>query len=210
MRRSARVTHASTHAARRLRRSAARLIRDLGLQPNPLRRRSDRVQAHARLAALLVWVAAVPLATSIGSVVHDRLDAGVATRSSSPAVVLSDPADPSGKDGLLPRTATVTWTTATGVEHTSVAQIPWNARRGTRFTLWTDAAGRPTTPPSPSAVRWTDGLLAAAGVLVAAFVVLWLALLALRLLLDRQRYREWDLEWLQLGASRRRRGDGLR
>jgi hypothetical protein len=176
-----------------------------GRQPNPLRRRSDRVEACSRIAALLLWIAAIPLAVRVGVAVHDGLAAQAATATSWQAVVLSDPVCPTWREACLPNTATAGWTTAHHVDHTAVTRVPLGARRGSHFTLWTDGAGRPTTPPASPTIRWTDGLVAAAGVLLGALAVLGLALLALRRALDRRRYRAWDLEWLLVGASRPRR-----
>lgn len=183
------------------------LVRRLGLERNPLRRPSDRIEAGARVAALLVCMAAIPAAVEVGALTHAHLVATAAdqaaTRDRQSGTVQSDPEILAGRAAVV-ATARVVWTSATGSTHEATIGVPAGSHRGDRITVWTTRGDVPTA--SPLSVRDAVALagLAAVGLLLAVAGSTLLLLNALRWALDRGRYRAWATGWTQLDAARRR------
>lgn len=185
----------------------ARAVRRLGLDRNPLRRRSDLVQAAARLTALLICLLAVPGAIGAGMAVHSYV-AGVtarqaATRIARLVTVVDDPIDLTGRASFGSHRAAVSWTMPDGSPRSATVDVPGNAHRGSSFTLWTTLTGQPTTAPLDRAAPVADALLTVAGVEIAAIALACMSLTLVDGLLDRHRYRRWDVDWLALSAEQR-------
>ncbi|MGV9498058.1 Rv1733c family protein [Streptomyces sp. NPDC003642] len=180
---------------------------------NPLRRRSDRVEAWIVLAG---WVLAVlcgaVAALAAATAVDGSLSAQRAQTRAVPAVLTERAprtpqvtTDGSGGDTVW---ATVRWTAPDGSPHTGRTEVEPDAAAGTRVTVWTDRAGRLAAAPlSPTESRFQavgTGVLAGAG----AGAVVWACGRLARLRLDRRRLQRWDAEWARVGPQWRKRMTG--
>ncbi|MQY12099.1 hypothetical protein SRB5_22290 [Streptomyces sp. RB5] len=179
---------------------------------NPLRRRSDVLEAWIVLAAALFAVVAGGSAgIAAGSGVHDYLLAQAKDRRQVGAVLVGDPetSRPGADEVHRSRErATVRWTAADGSEVTATARVPRGLREGDRARVWTDTARqRIATPPPGAFDAGLQGVLA--GVSSAAVIVAlaWLARRVAGVRLDRARLRTWECEWARVGPEwRRKRG----
>ncbi|MEV6316506.1 hypothetical protein [Streptomyces sp. NPDC051776] len=171
--------------------------------PNPLVRRSDRVQAWVGRLILLLFVLGLPTAAlAAGMAVHASemrtVHAQEAERHQVTARLTSDPdvvgaAEPDTGDDL--HHARVGWTEKDGTQRTGTARVPPDAHKDSTVRIWVDRGGGVTTPPmtseSAAVTAWAAG-----GVTAGAVVVLAIgARSGLRWVLDRHRYAQWDAEW---------------
>ncbi|MEU3852861.1 hypothetical protein [Streptomyces sp. NPDC029554] len=180
---------------------------------NPLRRRSDRVEAWILLAC---WVLAVlcgaVAALAAATAVDGALSAQRAQTRAVPAVLTERAprtppvtTDGSGGDTVW---ATVRWTAPDGSPHTGRTEVEPDAAAGTRVTVWTDRAGElaeaPLGPTESMFQAVGTGVLAGAG----AAAAVWACGRLARLRLDRRRLERWDGEWARVGPQWRRRMTG--
>ncbi|MEU6271010.1 hypothetical protein ABZ871_01090 [Streptomyces populi] len=170
---------------------------------NPLRRRSDAVEAWWTLAVGVLLLVGAPLAgAGVAWWAYDGAQAHAVARRATQhhvrAVLVEDapsavPATPGG--GRRPLSAPVRWTGSDGTARTGLVRVPAGLRRGTRIDVWTDARGTIVRPaPSSSAVlqqALAMGALTAAG---AAFAVS-AAHLCVRRALVRRRLARWEHDW---------------
>jgi hypothetical protein len=182
---------------------------------NPLRRRSDRIEAAlaaAALAAVLfaAWPAALAARTVYdGGVAAERVGPG--TRQLVPATLVEAPsiggtsiggtsiggtsAVPANGRGL-PAVSLARWTLPSGEVREGMVPVALLLRDGpANARLWVDAAGRPAAPPPQRAETVTRAGLAAAGVVASVAVLAWACFALARHRLDRGRYREWEAAW---------------
>ena len=165
---------------------------------NPLRRRSDVIEAWVGLIAVIVAIvggvlAGVTVAQSAEQSLHrQRLE-----RRTTSAVLTEDAAGKNaarvvGDDRVW---VTVRWTAPDGSARTGLTRVLPDTAKGTRVTVWTDRQGRlEPKPDSPAAARFQGvwaGTLAAMGV---GITVTGAAQLV-RGQLNRRRMEEWADEW---------------
>ncbi|AJE44032.1 Rv1733c family protein [Streptomyces nodosus] len=180
---------------------------------NPLRRRSDVVEAWTSLFLTALLCAGAPLAgTAAGWSSYDRAHAVQVTqraeRRQVPAVLLQNApaAVPSPQSSRQPLYGVkVRWTEPGKGTRTTVAQVPAGSRSGERVEVWLDAGGRGVTPPATDAMVWqhaaTTGVWAAGG--VAGSVLLARAVIGR--VAERHRMAEWEDEWARTEPEWRRR-----
>ncbi|MFJ7419150.1 hypothetical protein ACIQXD_11065 [Streptomyces uncialis] len=182
---------------------------------NPLRRRTDAVEAWLALGALLLTLCAAPVAGVLAGAAAERsltqsvreqqreryrTTATVLRVTPGRAVLPED-----DEDGRV----TARWTGPDGTPRTgpvaSGLDVP---RAGSRFPVWTDPRGRITAPPmTPDAVTvhavlaggWTVAVLAALVDVVRRLAVGELT---------RRRYRRLDQAWERAGPDWGRTGTG--
>jgi hypothetical protein len=173
-----------------------------GLDRNPLRRRSDRIESAALATALLLCVAALPLAALVGIWMRGELlnTAEHQARTRVPAVgtVLDERPPAAGVQVYAPTTARVAWTTPDGLETVGRVTVPSDARPGSRVTVWTTSQGVPTDPPLTASQVTADAAAVAMSVQATAMGLAWLAFVVVRRLLERGRYRAWETAWMQI------------
>ncbi|HTQ90965.1 MAG TPA: hypothetical protein VMK84_15890 [Streptosporangiaceae bacterium] len=183
--------------------SRARLARRLGIDRNPLRRGTDRVEAALRLVMILLAVVAVPAAAIAAGrwADHYALHRAQAERAVNHQVtaVLMEDAPESG----IPNPYTSVQTAWVSARYQPPGQPPRTgevlalagARKGSTVRTWIDSSGAVTTPPLDHRVLVGDVWLA----VVATCLVSWMLLLAAGVLvrrgLDRRRLRAWEAEW---------------
>ncbi|MFD5256344.1 hypothetical protein ACFWM5_26350 [Streptomyces bobili] len=177
---------------------------------NPLRRRSDSVEAWI---VLVTWTLALLGSLIVGQMTLQSVQDGIASRRAQVHAVSAEltenapntqavTASGSSSDMVW---AKVRWTSADGSTHTDRAQVEPGGKAGSTATVWTDRTGKLVSEPTTA----TEAMLesAFAGVLVGMSVgagVLfggWLV----RRHLERRRMGEWDAEWKQVGPQWRKR-----
>lgn len=180
-----------------------RLARRLGTDHNPLRRRSDLVEAWLLPAAIAAFLALSPLIAG-GAILLARAD-NAATRQaqlalhSVPAVLLAPvPGPMRASSGSWLTPAAARWT-AGGRQHAGDIPAPAGSREGATVPVWLNRAGQ-VQPPPLTAAQATDRIIVSASLALAALALL-LGGLALtgRLLLYRRRLADWDTAWLSVG-----------
>ncbi|MET8950010.1 Rv1733c family protein [Streptomyces sp. NPDC004393] len=174
---------------------------------NPLRRRSDRLEAWLVLGIwAFVLLAGVLGGRAVAGVVDQALAAHRARSHAARAVLTQDAGRTSaalpgyGEGGMW---AQVSWT-ASGSPHTGLARVQPGTKSGTAVTVWTDRSGALVSRPATADQARTQaqvvgtlaGMAAAAGVLVCGRL--------LRGRLDRRRMEAWDREWEWVGPQWRR------
>jgi len=185
----------------------ARGARLLGFDRNPLRRRTDRIEAVIRLATLVMLLAAVPAATLAAGREADHLvlrqvqaqraadhEVTAVLLQQAPAAGVPDPYTSVQLTSVLAR-----WQPPGQPSRTGQVLAPAGARAGSTLTVWIDASGAVTGPPPDHRVIAGDVCVAAVVTcLVTSLLVLGSSTLARRAL-DRRRLRAWDAEWRVTG-----------
>ncbi|WP_037898965.1 MULTISPECIES: hypothetical protein [Streptomyces] len=172
---------------------------------NPLRRRSDRLEAWLVLAT---WTLALlgGLLAGAGAAVgmEDDLAARRAALHAVSAVLVgkADRTAPVTADGSEETVrARVRWTSLDGSTHTGVTRVAPGTGAGTSVTVWTDRQGdlvrAPLTVAEVRLQSVLTGVLVAAGTGAVVFGGGHWA----RLRLDRRRLRDWEAEWARVAPS---------
>jgi hypothetical protein len=192
-------------------RASTRLARRLGLDGNPLRRRSDVIAGWLMPAAVLAFLALSPAVYALTNArVHaDDAAARRAERSwhRVTGIVLA-PAPGAAQAGNGASNWTVTapvqWTVS-GQTHTADLPVPAATAKGSHVPVWLDQAGKPEIPLTAVQAgdrAIADTLVALAALAVALAGLAWLG----RRILDRRRLAGWEVEWLAVGPRWSRRG----
>ncbi|MFJ9736857.1 hypothetical protein [Streptomyces sp. NPDC101166] len=176
---------------------------------NPLRRRSDLVEAWTVLAVAVLLLVAAPLAGAlVGRWAYDEARAGAAEqragRHQVRAKVVSRPPEtlPTA-EGVREEAyrVTVRWTDSGGAVRTAPARVPSGTERGDTVGVWFDARGRAVPAPPDGAAVWqhtlTSGVCTTGG--AAAAVLAGYAVV--RRVTQRRRLDEWDREWARTGPE---------
>jgi len=181
--------------------------RRLGFDRNPLRRRTDRIEAVIRLATLVLLLVGVPLATLAAGRSADHLalrqaHAQQAADHEVTAVLLQQaPAAgvPDPYTSVQMSLALARWQPPGQPSRTGQVLAPAGARAGTTVRVWIDAFGAVTSPPPDHRAIAGDVCIAAlVTCLVTSMLVLGSSALARRAL-DRRRLSAWDAEWRVTG-----------
>ena len=182
-----------------------KVARRLGRDSNPLRRRSDVVEAWLAPVAIVAFLALSPLAAGLVDmgVRADNAAAQHVQQSWHPvsAILLRAAPGPEFSDN-----GANTWTewaparwTAGGKQYTARIPVRAGSRAGSTQTVWLDRAGHvqvpPMNPPELGGAIGTGILLALAALAVVVAVVTRLA----RWALDRKRIASWETAWLAVG-----------
>jgi hypothetical protein len=187
--------------------AAARLARRLGLDHNPLRRRTDRIVtclAAQLLAAFLVGAPLLAMA-AIAWVGHEaatqqraerawhRVSAVLPNGSPEPGLFLT---------GVSPEAwVPARWAAPGGHARSGRILVQAGLAAGTTVPLWVDAAGRPTGPPlSRQAVLARESAAAVTATFLLGVVLLSLGS-AGRWALHRRRLAGWEAEWATVGPQ---------
>jgi hypothetical protein len=173
---------------------------------NPLKRRSDVVEAWAGLAAGVVMAVGAPISgiaaahsmhDSIIQQNQDRHRVSATLTHDAPGVATTR-AEGANPDRVR---APVQWHDASGRTHSAHVTVAPGAKAGTTTPVWVDGRQQVTEPPldAVQATVQTDiiGAGAAGGFCVAALAAHRLV----RLDLDRRRSRQWQREWEKVGPQ---------
>lgn len=173
--------------------------------PNPLRRRSDVVEAWTVLAVAVLLLVGAPLLGALTTWwAHDQARAveraQQADRHLVRAVVtgpVTSPDAPSSEYSGEQRSyrATVRWSEPGGPPHTATARVPADTRRGEHVDVWLDSAGRWVPPPVDDSAVWQHavsfGACSAGGFVAVVLGAHW----AVRRTALRHRLAEWEDAW---------------
>ncbi len=197
----------SSHDDHRPGRRLDRLARWLGVDGNPLRRGTDRIEAALRLVMMIMLVTAVPAAAVFAGQQADQLalNRAHAQRAADHLVnaVLLEQAQGTGAPDPYTSVQT-TWVLARwqppGLPpRTGEVLATAGARKGSTVRTWIAPSGAVTAPPLDHRDIVGDVCIA----VVATCLVAWLVLLAsgalARRALDRRRLNAWDAEWRASG-----------
>lgn len=181
-----------------------RLVRRLGLDGNPLRRRSDKIAVC--LAALLVAVFLIGAPLLSVAAVGWAGRAGAAGQGVErswrqvPAVLLQAAPAPAGGVAGYSRVL-ARWRAPGGRVRTGQIPVSVGLAAGRAVPLWVDAAGSPAGPvPSHRAVLTFEAAAAAGAAAALGIVVLCLAC-AGHWVLDRRRLAGWEADWAAVGPQ---------
>ena len=184
-----------------------RCARRLGFDSNPLRRRTDRIEAAIRLAAVILLLVAVPIATiAVGRQVdHLALRQAHAQQAADHQVtaVLLQQAQATGVPdpytSIQLTYVLARWQPPSQAPRSGQVLAAAGARAGSTVKVWVDASGAVTSPPPDHRMIAGDVCIASiVACLVACLLVLGSNALA-RCALDRRRMRAWDSEWRAAG-----------
>jgi hypothetical protein len=186
-----------------------RLARKIGLDGNPLRRRTDKVAA--RLAALLVAVflvgAPVLAMAAVGWAGRVAAAEQQAARSwrQVPAVLQQAAPVPAGAGPFSQSWARARWIAPDGRARAGEIPVIGGLAAGRAVPLWVDPAGSPAGPPPSgyvTAIREVAAPMVTTVVLAAVLLCLaW----AGRRVVDRQRLAGWEAGWARVGPQWTRR-----
>ena len=186
-----------------------RVLRRAGLDRNPLRRFSDRVESVVVVLTVLCALGAVPPALLAGTTAHERLGSSAAAYRATAVLEHDAPSVVMTSELLAMSTGAKVrgqWTAADGAPRSGEVFAPTGARAGTEVPVWLDAAGTPIRPPlSGSALMWMSALVTL-GVLVIVCGVCGLVYGVVRVVLDHRRLAAWEAEWERVERDWTRRG----
>ncbi|MEU1376209.1 hypothetical protein ABZ442_21495 [Streptomyces triculaminicus] len=179
---------------------------------NPLRRRSDVLEAWAGVAAVVLVLMMGPVAGWVtGTAAHQALRATVreqhlhrhlVTATAVRAVPATDDAGleaRAGREGY--HHVVARWPGPDGRERTGTVAARQTAVPGKRFPLWTDDLGRVSARPLDDATAAVHAVLAGTGAAAAtAALVEGLRRLVLWRL-ARRRFAQWDRAWERAGHT---------
>jgi hypothetical protein len=187
--------------------SLVRLARWLGFDRNPLRRRTDRLEAVLRLVMIILVVLAMPAASVAAGrwadhwVLH-KVQTQRTINHQVTAVLLRD----APRTGIPdPYTSVETtwvparWQPAGQPYRTGEVLAVAGARKGSTVRTWIDPSGAVTDPPLNHRVIRGDVLMAVAATLLASGLLLLGAAALARRMLDRRRLHAWEAEWRTSG-----------
>jgi hypothetical protein len=183
----------------------SRLARRLGLDRNPMRRRTDKI-ATCLLALVVV---AVLIGTPVVSIVaigwagRSAADGEQSTRSwrqVSATVQKTAPAppawQPSGYSWVPAR-----WTAPDGRPRAGQIPVSTAVTAGQVVPLWVDGTGTPTGPPPSRRAVLADEAAAVAVAVAGLGVVLLCLTCAGQWVLDRRRLAGWEAGWAAVGPQ---------
>ena len=188
---------------------------------NPLRRRTDLVEAWVALVALLLIAVAAPVAGSVvGGLTHDALRqsvreqrearheiAATVVRKVSKPPVDPDPETSSARDAHSRVIAN--WTAPDGTVHSGTVMADLQSPDpGDRFRLWTDEHGQVVGRPLDGVTASTHSALAGFGAAAAVVGIVEGARRIVVWRMVRRRYDRWDQAWDSTGPDWGRTGTG--
>ncbi len=177
-----------------------RQARRLGFGKNPLRRRSDRIEAVVLWCGLLVALLLIPVAAAIGTGVSNASEESAARQRAIlhevKATTLEDTATavPSAPGDVMSR-AQVSYVDANGVARDGMTSVVIGTKAGDEVTIWLDHSGNIVRTPRSGADSSAFGTSVGFLMLAGSWLLLWGLVRLARVPLDRRRAREWENEW---------------
>jgi hypothetical protein len=187
--------------------SLVRLARWLGFDRNPLRRRTDRLEAVLRLVMIILVVLAMPAASVAAGrwadhwVLH-KVQTQRTINHQVTAVLLRD----APRTGIPdPYTSVETtwvparWQPAGQPPRTGEVLAVAGARKGSTVRTWIDPSGAVTNRPADHRIVVGNVWLAVIVTCLGSWLLLLAAGVLVRRVLDRRRLRAWEAEWRASG-----------
>nr|WSZ19827.1 hypothetical protein OH837_44265 [Streptomyces canus] len=170
---------------------------------NPLRRRSDVVEAWTALAVAALMLLGAPLVgVVVGWWAHDDARAVAAAQRSERHRVRAEvvgrvpdslPSVQGGRERSY--RVTVRWTEAGGAAKTATARVPSGTDQGDNVDVWFDSRGRSVAPPPDDTAVWQHTVTMGACGAGATIAVLVLGHSLVRGAATRHRLAEWERDW---------------
>jgi hypothetical protein len=184
--------------------TGSRLARRLGLDRNPLRRRTDKVEVCLAAVLIATFLASAPILsmTVVGWVGRNAAAEQLATHLQQvPAIVQkAAPAPPawelSGYSSVPAR-----WTAPDGQARAGQILVSGRVPAGHIVRLWVNAAGTPAGPLPGGRAEIANEVAAALATIVAVGIVLLCLTCAGRWVLDRRRLAGWEAAWAAVGPQ---------
>jgi len=178
------------------------LSRRLGWDRNPLRRRSDRVEAAVIATLLAGFLIGAPLLAIVAGRMTDanelRQQHSQRSWRQVPATLLVSPAA-IGAFGSSDAWVPARWPAPGHRTRRGVIELDAVPAAGRPVLVWTNAAGRLTSPPLTRSAIQLDVTLAALIAPTVLAVMLLAAGGSVRLVLNRRRLADWDRAWDSIG-----------
>ncbi|MEW2625881.1 hypothetical protein [Streptomyces sp. NPDC048106] len=170
---------------------------------NPLRRRSDVVEAWTVLVvAVLLSVVAPLVGVAAGLHAQDRAAAVAAAQRAARhqvrATVSGDPPVVRVERGRLPR-AEVRWTEPGKGTRTTWARVPAGTRAGETVSVWVDSRGHAVAAPAAGRAVVRHAVAVGACAAACAAGVVFLGHTVARRIALRHRLAEWERAWARTG-----------
>jgi hypothetical protein len=170
---------------------------------NPLRRRSDVVEAWTVvIVALLLFVGAPLLGAATAWWGYGQAKAVVAEQRADRhhvrAAVVDRAPDPLSAEllgGQHSYRATVHWVAPDGTQKSTTARVPAHTRHGDTVDVWLDSHGRSVPPPSNASEIWQHSATIGSFTTIGTALTVLLAHRAVRGVALRRRMAEWDRDW---------------
>lgn len=181
---------------------AGRIARRVGVDRNPLRRRSDRMEAWLTVVLVAMILTAGPVAAwrAANAVYRDSVQAAERDRQQSFRVWATLAEDVPvqlelGDNVQTDVVAQARWVGPDGAVRSGPVPAPPGLRAGNTVPVWTDAHGGAVRTPvehNPATNALAAGILAIFGVLAVAAGVLMLV----HWRLNRRRMDDWQIQWM--------------
>jgi hypothetical protein len=190
-----------------IRRRPGRLARRLGLDANPLRRRTDRIAVWLAVQFLVVALVAVPLFsvaafTWAGRVGTAEQRAERSWREVRAVLLRPTPAPDSFAGGVFGYAwVPARWTAPDGRARSGDIPVVVGLGAGRSVPMWVTANGTPTDAPLTHRAVVARAATAAAVAGVLLLTVLSCLALVVRWLLERRRLADWELAWAIVGPQ---------
>ncbi|AEW93154.1 hypothetical protein SCATT_07830 [Streptantibioticus cattleyicolor NRRL 8057 = DSM 46488] len=187
---------------------------------NPLRRRSDLIEAWAGLATAVVVVVGAPVAgiaagRSVGTELeHDaRVEQAQRHRVTATVLRTADRSSPAVQTESVPgqqplRLATIRWTAPDGTPRTGTVRVERRPAAGDTLPVWTDRHGVLTDRPLDSSAATANAVAAGLGAATTTAALACAARQALGWRLLRRRLADWERDWLRVSQDWGRTGAG--
>lgn len=177
--------------------------RRFGVDRNPLRRRSDRVEAVALIGAAVIALVAIPLAFNVHTAAYQagaRASAErTATAVQTTAVLLEDGRGHTAE--LVVRVPVpkpmvpAAWLGPDGMTRTGLVEVTPGASAGDRVPVWMDRNGSVVDAPATPVDVTVDAVVAAVGTGLGWLLLVRVIFAVVRWVLDRRRFTAWGVEW---------------
>jgi hypothetical protein len=185
---------------------ALRLARLLRPGRNPVARGVDRTEATAVILLVLLALVLVPVMLTLGSLTYanfaEHSEQQARTWHKTVAVLTEDTSETSvGTRGeVVNATSKVTarWQLPDGTTRTGLVDADDGLMAGAEVTVWLDESGNPVNPPMSTVESVGAGMLVAFFGWLIAVGLIALAGWGLHHVLDRRRYRAWDIQWARV------------
>jgi hypothetical protein len=190
-----------------IRRQARRLARRLGLDANPLRRRTDKIATWLTVQFAVMALIGIPVFGIAAFTWAGRAGAAEQRMERSwrevPAVLLrSVPAPDTFAGGVFGYSwVPARWTAPDGRARYGDIPVKVGLAAGRTVRLWVDGRGTPTDAPLTRRAVLARAATVAAIAVVLLLAVLSCAALAGRWLLNRRRLANWELSWAIVGPQ---------
>jgi hypothetical protein len=185
-----------------MRRSCARLVRRLGWDHNPVRRRVDRVQTILTAVLVVVLFLLVPAAAALvgahayASGINAEKRERASFRQVTATVLQVSEVSGDGAGHFLHERALLQWKDRSGTVRTGSTTLASQSREHDRLTRWTNGEGTLSDRPHTRQQTITGTVCDSLGVAAILVITTLEGYRMCRRRLDRKRYQLWDREWL--------------